>query len=283
MKTNTIIDISNITHVVRHSLFKKNDTFSKSLLLGAVIDLVVNVSKKYSADGILIAGDSKNVWRKDIYPEYKGHRKDLRDEYHHLVIECISDLQDFFDNYTNIPYISVERAEADDVIAVACQTNKHNNVIISSDKDFVQLLNERTRLYSPTLKGERTSENSKLDLFVKCIRGDAGDNIMSAYPRVRTKVLESAWDDVYKMSNLLETKRKDGKVVGEVFELNQTLIDLTCQPKYIRDNIYDRLVNMNSGSFDHIKVLKFFGEHGLKEMAKNIDMNYLKKGYFFKA
>lgn len=283
MTTNTIIDISNITHVVRHTLFKKNDTFSKSLLIGAVIKLVISLSKKYKADGILIAGDSKNVWRKDLYSDYKGNRKELRDEYHHLVIESIVELQEFFNNYTNIPYISVDRAEADDIIAVACQLNKHGNVIISSDKDFVQLLDSKTKLYAPTLKTERTSDNVEFDLFVKCIRGDMGDNIQSAYPRVRTKVLEEAWTDTYKMTNVLEATRKDGKVVKDVFYLNKTLIDLTEQPIELRDTIKDELSNIGNGNYDQTKILKFLGEHGLGVIAKEIDINSLKKAYIFEV
>jgi hypothetical protein len=283
MKTNSVIDISNLTHVVRHSLFKKNDTFSKSLLIGAVISLVINVSKKYKVDGILIAGDSKNVWRKDIYADYKGNRKDLRDEYHHLVIECMVELQDFFNNYTNIPYISADRAEADDIIAVACQINKHGNVIMSSDKDFIQLLDEKTKLYAPTLKQERSSDDAQFDLFVKCIRGDMGDNIFSAYPRVRIKVLEEAWIDPYKMTNVLEATRKDGQVVKNVYNLNRELIDLTRQPNVVRTDIISALNGIGSGNYNHVNILRFLGEHGLKEMAKELDINTLKMSYIFEV
>lgn len=278
---NTIVDISNVTHVIRHSMFKKNEPVEKNLLIGAVIGMVITTSKRYSVDGILVAGDSKNVWRKDLYNDYKGQRKQLRDEYHEVVLEAIQDLKIFFNEYTNVPYIDVARSEADDIIAVACQKNKHGNVIISSDKDFIQLLDGKTKLFSPTNNGERTSDNVGLDLFIKCIRGDIGDNIKSAYPRVRTKVLEKAFEEPMDMINLMEHKLKTGEKVKDLFELNQNLIDLTKQPSDIRESILQELSNINSNNYNHISVLKYFGELGLNSQAKELDFNMLKKTYVF--
>ena len=283
MKTNLIFDLSNLAFIIHHSVLKKNNgDFSKEYLLFRIIQTIKYIALEYKADGIIVACDSPNVWRREFFPEYKAHRDKLRDPYYDDVKEVIIDLAKFFNEYTLIPALSVSQAEADDIIAVICQTSIHKNVIVSSDKDFIQLIDHKTKLYSPTLKKERETEDKEFELFEKCIRGDRGDNIPSAFPNVRKVRLKKAWDDdknnnSYEMVNLMETIKDDVKV-KDAFERNKKLIDLTQQPELVKNKIITSINNIAVKKYNNLKLLRFIGEHDLKGVSDE----FLMHKYIFK-
>ena len=91
-------------------------------------------------------------------------------------------------NHTPIIQFMFNGTEADDIIAYISQLKELANsekLIISSDKDFFQLLNEKTVQYRPVQK-EILNENSILDKFdihpanfaiARAMEGDKSDNI----------------------------------------------------------------------------------------------------------
>jgi len=97
-----------------------------------------------------------------------------------------------------IKQIYVEDCEADDVIGYLCNYSLRKDIklIISSDHDYYQLINEKTRIWSPTLK-KLVDTNKVLERFqihpenfclAKCVVGDPSDNIKGA-PGVGYKTL----------------------------------------------------------------------------------------------
>ena len=70
----------------------------------------------------------------------------------------------------------------------------------------------------------------------------------------------------------METKRKiDGRRVGEVYDINKKLIDLTKIPSDIQDNIEAEIRCNASGysKYNQLQMLKFFGENNLINVAKD--------------
>jgi len=133
-------------------------------------------------------------------------------------------------------------------------------------------------------------------MFEKCIRGDAGDNVQSSYPRLRSNKIKEAYTDEFKRANIMNHKfvvesiNADGTLVskeyttGELFEENQLLMDLTKQPEYIRemmDQAIDHAVN-NRGKYNHFDFIRWCGKHQLVNILNNIS-NYTSlmsgKGY----
>jgi len=282
MQTNVIVDLSNLTHIIHHSSLRKNNgVFHKNYLIFKTIEFITHISKQYKADGVLVACDSPNIWRKDVYPAYKKNREANRDPYYEEVKEAMIEVKNFFNDLTSIPAISVERCEADDIISVAAANKTVNNVIVSSDKDFIQLINDNTILFSPAQKIERTTEDRDFELFEKCIRGDMGDNIFSAYPRVRKTRLESAWKDEHEMVNLMETVNGNGDVVKKIYKFNKKLIDLSMQPDYIKQGIHYALNNLSINKYNSIGVMRFIGEHEMKYISSEFlkHKGVFKKGY----
>jgi hypothetical protein len=155
---------------------------------------------------------------------------------------------------------------------------------MSSDTDYIQLINEQTSLYSPTQNKFRESNDPQYDLFLKCIRGDKNDAIESAFPRVRETRLISAWNDEVEMLNLLNERRPDGRTVGDVLDLNVQLIDLSEQPLLIKQKIQTQIDNYTPAVFDEIKCMKYFNDNNLKafnEMLRNAVV--LKKSPVFRS
>jgi len=139
------------------------------------------------------AGGSKK--RKAMDKGYKAGRAPLRlnrnhsmltpDEEHQNMIEQQLKLFDYIDEMPVIQLIA-EGVEADDLIAVACQEfTRAQKIIISSDKDFYQLLDDETILYRPIQKKfynkrrivEEFDIHPKNFALARAAVGDKSDNI----------------------------------------------------------------------------------------------------------
>lgn len=271
--TNLIVDMSNVVWATRFSEFKgsREREFSKDLLTHSVVMNLMANANKFFATGILLAFDGKNVWRKKLYPEYKMNRE--RDMYYEEVLDVLATLKQFFSASTEVTAISLEGAEADDVIYVAKHLSA-NSVIISSDKDFVQLIDDHTRLYAATLKLERTTKNAVYDLFLHCIRG-GDDNIKSAYPRVRETRIRKAFEDPLECANLMETKLEDGSKVADKFEFNRKLIDLSLAPSDVKGNICQQIMDevYKPQKVNQLQLIGALGKMNLRMLAKDASSN----------
>lgn len=274
---NLLVDLNNIVFATRFSKIaspssaKRKEEYVPELIFKDALIAIVKYANEFKTNAIVIACDSPRVWRKDIFPEYKANR-DHADIYYEETIEAANMLKTFFRDCTNVAVLEVPRTEADDIIAVFCQESDETvmNTILSSDRDFVQLIDENTFLYSPSQQKQRTTEDAAYDLFFKCIRGDMNDNISSAYPRVWEKKLKEAWEDEYKMLNLMETVRKDGVKVGDAYSLNKNLIDLTAQPPEIKKQIIKEIRSPVQRKFGELRMMKWLGDHNLKKFANMI-------------
>ena len=141
------------------------------------------------------AGGSKK--RKLIKKDYKAGRKPIR---LNRAIRNMSDDEEtdnkfwqqsrLVDYYNQIPVIQFmfESTEADDIIAYVSKhklLEDYDKIILSSDKDFFQLLDDKTVLYRPVQK-EILNKNNIVDKFsihptnfamARAIAGDKSDNI----------------------------------------------------------------------------------------------------------
>tara|TARA_B100000287_G_scaffold253674_1_gene238357 strand:- start:173 stop:1216 length:1044 start_codon:yes stop_codon:yes gene_type:complete len=86
-----------------------------------------------------------------------------------------------------VTVLATENIEADDAMAYICQQvyPKSQCILMSTDKDFLQLVDDRVQVWSPTKKkfycGDTIKEEfgieSKNFIILKCITGDGSDNI----------------------------------------------------------------------------------------------------------
>ena len=135
----------------------------------------------------------------------------------------------------------MENAEADDVIAVLAnklynQDKSRLIVIISNDNDYLQLVNDKTLIWSlqNKLLNSKVETTSQEMLMRKILRGDEGDNIPSIVGNMSEKDITELIQNRDKFESWLNTSDK-----RKLFENNQTLIDFNFIPDEIRDSIME--------------------------------------------
>lgn len=311
-----IVDTANLFSRARHSAHRGADTWTKlGLALHITFNSLLKADRLHKPDHIVFALEARS-WRKDHTATYKANRKETRAKMSVREAEedtefwaCFDDLCKWLKAHTNCSVIRVEHAEADDIIArwVALHPNDHHT-ILSNDSDFHQLLADNVEIYNGvtneriTLNGvfddrgavvidKKTKEakrvaDPKYILFEKCMRGDSSDNVMSAYPGVRTKGtskkvgLEEAFADRdrkgYAWNNMMLQRWTDHNGVEhrvlDRYEANRELIDLTAQPSEIRDNIDAVLMatepNINRQIGTHL--IKFCSKYELVKMSESV-------------
>ena len=255
-------------------------------------------------------------WRKDFYAPYKANRKVTMDkrsvkeqEDDELFFEAYDDMVNFFNDKTNCTVIRQPNAEADDLIATWIQQHpEDDHVIVSTDSDFYQLLAPNVIQYNGTtdqivslegFKNAKTGEvvidkktgepkkaiDPEFTLFEKCVRGDASDNIFSAYPGARLKgsknktgITEAFNDRItggfdynnFMLQRWVDHEDQEHRVLDD-FERNKILIDLTQQPDEIKElskEIINEAVNKSTVSQVGIHFLKFCSKWNLQRMSE---------------
>ena len=121
-----------------------------------------------------------------------------------------------------VTQIYIEDAEADDAIGYLTKykLSDKNNIIVSSDHDYYQLLNDSTLIWSPTLKSfvdkvkviDRFHTHPENFCLAKSVVGDTSDNI-TGIRGVGYKTLSKCFQDVseaapYSISSLIKDAKK---------------------------------------------------------------------------
>lgn len=199
------------------------------------------------------------IWRQKYFDQYKANRcvdQVAVSDSEYDSDEVIIDPGPFFKivykeklfNRANVDLISACNLEADDCIAITTKyikmTNPEKNIIIiSSDNDFLQLLNENVFLYNLKYKqiGQAVTD-PKLELFVKCVCGDKSDNIKSVFARCgRKKAIQ-----MYYNPDLQHKMFTNNQGSYEKYIANKNLIDFNKIPKNLIVAFYKQfLVNTN--------------------------------------
>ena len=260
---------------------------------------------KYRPEFVVFAFEGGDNWRKSYTAvarsrkAYKGNRiQDPEMKHYYRLLDAF---QETMSAHTSICCLCIETMEADDEIAAFCQLYAHEDHeihIVSGDRDFTQLLKlPNVKLVNPDNGKLRNTPNDKeyepdIDywLFKKCVRGDGGDNVPSAYPRVRETRIKKAYEDPYERINfmndtwvekILDTvTNPDGSMiiteryvthrVGDLFEENIILLDLYKQPADQR-LILEEGVKMQVealGNYSHFHFLRFLRDYELNKVSE---------------
>lgn len=187
--------------------YRSYTAINQSLQPGAGVMIMTYILRKicneYGKDNITICWDSGSSGRDELDDQYKSKRQSVEGVWEDLkymkrMISCIGLKQAYLDGF-----------EADDVIgSLAVQLNEDCR-ILSYDKDFYQLVNERISVLRPerTIRGQKVPQQiiDKLGvieefgcspekvILYKCFRGDNSDNI----PKISIKFTKSFSDVFY--------------------------------------------------------------------------------------
>jgi 5'-3' exonuclease len=205
-----------------------------------------NIPKKLKIDksnyNILVGRDCKreNIWRNKYYPNYKANRNYegfMGAPFFKMVYD-----EDLFIQGGAKAILKHPQLEADDCIALTTKyvLNKYpecNVYIITSDRDYLQLGNDRVHLYNLAFKKLNTNYNSECELFCKIVMGDKSDNIPSVFPKCGIKTALKYYNDIV----LFNKKINSCDDYKKQYELNKKLIDFKNIPEDLKNEF------MNSG------------------------------------
>lgn len=147
--------------------------------------MLYRTSKRYDISHILCAGDSAYNARKEKYPQYKALREKTPD----FIVSQMILLRKIL-SIMNVPFISVDGYEADDIIATLSVTigEKAKTKILSSDRDMGQLVSDNVHLLLMRSSGIQEIDGIKKYLTIAGIlpsqypdyiglKGDQSNNI----------------------------------------------------------------------------------------------------------
>lgn len=314
-----LIDTANTFFRARHVASRNSDAWEKvGMALHLTLASVNQMVRMHKIDHVVFCLEGRS-FRKDLYEPYKKNRivdtlsqTEEEVEENALFWDTYEKFTTFLKEKTNCSVLRHERAEADDMIARFIHLHPNDeHFIISTDSDYVQLIAENVKQYNGvtneliTLQGyfkdsgkpvldKKTKEPKLLEdtpdylLFKKIIRGDAGDNVFTAYPRAPEKGsknrigIREAYEDRdrqgFNWNNFMLQRWIDHngeeQRVRECYERNKTLIDLKAQPQEIKDVVDQRIresVRVVTTPQVGVHFMKFCGKYELEKISQNAE------------
>ena len=123
---------------------------------------LIKILREYDHDYLVVALDSMTpTFRHDMYKEYKANRDAAPEDLHEQVPRILEIL-----DAANIPHIRVDGWEADDIIAAVAKSATEQDidtVMVTGDKDLLQLVNLHVKALRPPRKSEKSYRFIGLD------------------------------------------------------------------------------------------------------------------------
>ena len=270
-----------ISNLMEH-IGSTNGPVDESMVRHMILNTIRTYVKKYKQSHgpeVVIACDSKNFWRKELFPNYKASRKKARQKSGHdwnSIFACLHLIKDEIRQHSPYKVVEIDTCEADDVIAILtmkhCATQKI--MILSSDKDFVQLQKwPNVEQYSPIMKKALVEPLPAVQLKQLIIRGDKSDGV----PNILSN------DDVF-VEGIRQRPITEKKIINWLnqdpkefctdemyrnFIRNEMLIDLTKIPESLKELIlktYDEATTNSKQEF-----MNYMITYRLKNLLEVID------------
>lgn len=245
---------------------------------------LVEVLKKEKPTHIAVVFDPPggSVTRKETFEAYKANRNETPEG----ILTNIGPIKQIVDAF-NIPIIEIPGYEADDVIgtlAKIAESKGYTTYMVTPDKDYGQLVTEKSMMYKPGRGGEPAQiwgpkeicEKFELDSVNQVIdylglMGDASDNIPGMPgigPKTASKLLKEfgTMENIFANTDKLKGKQK------EIFETKQ---DLGFMSKELATIITDVQVEFDEELLEHNdpnpdKIREIFAELEFKGFTQRI-------------
>jgi 5'-3' exonuclease len=224
-------------------LNKFKDTFVDKL---KQIPKMLNIQKDIPT--IIVGKDCKrdNIWRNKLFPAYKANRDNSTNKFMGGPFFKMVHEESMFNMGGANEIIHHAELEADDCIALYVKhlLNKYpscNIYIITSDKDYLQLVRDNVKVFDLSFKNiaeKKTSTgNYQNDLEIKIIMGDISDNIPSVFPKCGPKTAKKCIEN----PEFFNTKLKTEEYMKQ-YELNKILINFDNIPKKLEEDFIQTIL-----------------------------------------
>lgn len=261
--------------------YNNKEEISENMIRHIVLNIIRQYRNKFKnkfGNELIIVADGKDNWRRDFFPFYKAARRQKKEESSinwNLVYEIMANILVEIKN--NFPYkvMKLNNCEADDTIAVLCRIVDEQILIISGDKDFAQLHNDKIKQYSAKYKKFINVDNPALFLKQHIIKGDISDGVPNILSKDDTFVSKTRQKPITnkKLDRwlLLEPEEFcENETILRNYKRNETLIDLKNIPQNIVNDIqkdYELPKTINNKS----KLFNYFIEKQLKNLMEDIN------------
>jgi hypothetical protein len=267
----------------------------KNLIRHVTLSTLKSYKKKYGKEygELVICCDGRKYWRKEYFEFYKGMRKSNRDKSDldwKLIFDTLSEMRE--DIAQHFPYrvMHIDRAEADDIIAVMTKYLQQNLLIqeglveepqkiliLSSDKDFKQLqLYPTVKQWSPMQKKYITATRKeivehKIEHIVKGDTGDGVPNILSKddvfmkgerQKPMSAKRLQEFFDNGFTACRNDEERRN--------WQRNSTLVDFDHIPPDVEESIIVSYISSKPKG-DKMSIMNYLMEHRCRLLLDEIE------------
>ena len=276
-----IVDGSNLSHRAFQKFENlKTPSGEKSGLVYGFMRSLSAYVVRFQPTYVIVTFDTKQSkssnFRNNLLGGYKGHRKNISMDYESFsyqtrVVKKIL-------KYLNIPFVWDSKGlghESDDYIGYYTGQHMGKSIVVSSDKDFCQLIDENTRIFNP-FKETILNKHNCMEVMgyspeecvdYLCLLGDKSDDIPGYYGMGPVKIRKFL-DEFGTIENFLSNpdntfKGIDYDGLQDLYKRNKTLIDLkVAMEKYPVDKIPIKYSKHNS--IDKEKLEKLFNSYSLQ-------------------
>lgn len=249
---------------------------------------------------LVFDGQGSSTNKRYLYPEYKANRGITRitnwdmfesqQEESEAIKNQIVRLIDYL-KCLPVDLVSVDKVEADDVIGYLTKKFKQEVVIMSSDRDFLQLVDERVMVYSPIKKKFYDKHLVKKEYGVstlnflnqKIVLGDSGDNVpgvkgigektfIKLFPEMQEERMYTLKEMIEKCERETKAKYKDILLFKEQLFINEKLMDLH-NPNISDPDIeyLDSMIESPNKELRTKEFLSLYYEDSLGESIRNVN------------
>ena len=252
----SLIIIIDYSAIAIATVFSQPNDLDENRLRHQILNSIRMYNSKYRKEyGQTVIACDQTSWRKEKFPQYKAKRKSARAESPidwGKLFGILNGIRDEISAEMPYPVITVDRAEADDVIAALVESTQefgmHEPVlIVSADKDFLQLHRySNVKQFSPMKKKLITTDDPLYYKFEHICKGDVSDGV----PNILSP--DNTFTDGIRQSPMRSKKIKEwfnqpmDKLIDsmgtEAFRnycRNKSVIDLDCIPADIVKNIME--------------------------------------------
>lgn len=230
---------------------------------GLIRHMILNALRRYNLKfrdkyGQMVIACDSSSWRKEKFEFYKAKRKTDRDESPldwNKFFTLLNGIRDELLEEMPYPVVYVDRAEADDIVAVLVESTQEFGknepvMIVSSDKDFIQLHRySNVEQFSPMKRGPLKVEDPIFYKFEHICKGDSSDGVPNILSADNTFVVEGGRQTPMRAKKIKEWYEAypnicdDNVMTQEVYRnycRNKLMIDLDCIPADLREQILDK-------------------------------------------
>jgi len=274
-----LIDLSQIMVAsTMMSMGKDQSEVDVSMVRHMVLNSLRMYRQKYHKEygELILCCDGRHSWRRDHFPQYKAARKTNRDADSRdwtQIFGCLDTIKSELKEYFPYKYIEIDESEADDIIGVLARIATEKVMIISGDKDFIQLqVRDNVDQYSPITKKIVYDANPAKYLKEHILRGDSSDgvpNFLSADNSIVDKIRQAP---ITKKKVELWVDQEPEDFCNEEqlrnYHRNMKLIDLRYTPSNIVAQVGSQFRQVPKGKRSGL--LNFFIERKLNNLIQDI-------------